>query len=70
MLFKLSHLNSNLPLTLGYRNRALNNSAQVPSWRPRALFESRNILDHTNTITFQLGENLLVSISRRIFKQL
>ena len=27
MLFKLSNLNSNLALTLGYRNPALNNSA-------------------------------------------
>ena len=27
MLFKLSNLNSNLALTLGYLNRALNNSA-------------------------------------------
>ena len=31
MLFKLSNLNSNLELTLGYLNRALNNTAQV--WR-------------------------------------
>ena len=29
MLFKLSNLNSNLSLTLGYLNPALNNSAQV-----------------------------------------
>ena len=29
MLFKLSNLNSNLTLTLGYLNLALNNSAQV-----------------------------------------
>ena len=29
MLFKLSNLNSNLSLTLGYINPALNNSAQV-----------------------------------------
>ena len=28
MLFKLSNLNSNLALTLGYLNPALNNSAQ------------------------------------------
>ena len=28
MLFKLSNLNSNLALTLGYLNSALNNSAQ------------------------------------------
>ena len=29
MIFKLSYLNSNLALTLGYLNAALNNSAQV-----------------------------------------
>ena len=29
MLFKLSNLNSNLAITLGYLNPALNNSAQV-----------------------------------------
>ena len=29
MLFNLSNLNSNLALTLGYLNRALNNSAQM-----------------------------------------
>ena len=29
MLFKLSNLNSNLALTVGYLNPALNNSAQV-----------------------------------------
>ena len=29
MIFKLSYLNSNLALTLGYLNQALNNSAQV-----------------------------------------
>ena len=31
MLFKLSNLNSNLALTLGYLNPALNNSALVDS---------------------------------------
>ena len=30
MLFKLSNLNSNVALTLGYLNPALNNSAQEP----------------------------------------
>ena len=30
MLLKLSNLNSNLALTLGYLNPALNNSAQKP----------------------------------------
>ena len=31
MLFKLSNLNSNLAITLGYLNPALNNSAHVVS---------------------------------------
>ena len=31
MLFKLSNLNSNLALTLGYLNPSLNNSAQESS---------------------------------------
>ena len=34
MLFKLLNLNSNLPLTLGFLNTALNNSAQVYKWVP------------------------------------
>ena len=32
MLFKLSNLNSNFVLTLGYLNPALNNSALVASY--------------------------------------
>ena len=32
MIFKLSYLNSNLALTLGYLNPALNNSAQNITW--------------------------------------
>jgi len=32
MIFKLSYLNSNLALTLGYLNPALNNSAQGFKW--------------------------------------
>ena len=34
MLFKLSNLNSNLALTLGYLNPALNNSALEPDNKP------------------------------------
>ena len=33
MLFKLSNLNSNLALTLGYLNPALNNSAQISHYQ-------------------------------------
>jgi len=37
MLFKLSNLNSNLALTLGYLNPALNNSALIKKV-PKSLF--------------------------------
>ena len=37
MLFKLSNLNSNLALTLGYLNRALNNSALDVNYFGRGL---------------------------------
>ena len=37
MLFKLSNLNSNLALTLGYLNPALNYSAQVIR-KPNSIF--------------------------------
>ena len=38
MPFKLSNLNSNLAQTLGYRNPALNNSAQVYKQGPKLTF--------------------------------
>ena len=38
MLFKLSNLNSNLALTLGYLNPALNNSAQDCSMKKEKAF--------------------------------
>ena len=41
MPFKLSNLNSNLALTLGYLNPALNNSAQVYKWVQRLLGVTR-----------------------------
>ena len=37
MLSKLSYLNSNIALTLGYLNPALNNSAQVANFNPLKL---------------------------------
>ena len=62
MLFKLSNLNSNLALTLGYLNPALNNSALLvfcfwkPTWR---VVVSGNSFDHlclgrTRPYLFQL----------------
>ena len=52
MLFKLSNLNSNLALTLGYLNPALNNSAQGP-----LLFKGQ--LAITQVSSSALQENLL-----------
>ena len=40
MLFKLSNLNSNLALTLGYLNPALNNSALGVTAVPREIEDS------------------------------
>ena len=37
MLFKLSNLNSNLSLTVGYLNPALNNSAQAINFIARGI---------------------------------
>ena len=39
MLFKLLNLNSNLSLTLGYLNPALNNSTQMYEWVGISLVE-------------------------------
>ena len=49
MLFKLSNLNSNLALFVGYLNQALNNSAQFVRstqgpFSVKYLFEGPNIL--------------------------
>ena len=49
MLFKLPYLNSNLALTLGYLNPALNNSAFV--WSDFAL----RVKFHTVPIAFTSG---------------
>ena len=48
MLFKLSYLNSNLALTLGYLNPALNNSALETNYRIftiilRALYNGKQV---------------------------
>ena len=46
MLLKLSNLNSNLALTLGYLNPALNNSAQIVKRLEKSEFcFSENILE-------------------------
>jgi len=48
MLFKLSNLNSNLALTLGYLNPALNNSAQAYTYRANP--------SHTIFLTLRLSK--------------
>ena len=45
MLFKLSNLNSNLALTLGYLNLALNNSALEYSWQVFFFFFNMPVTD-------------------------
>ena len=51
LLYKLSYLNSNFALTLGYLNPALNNPALVHKWGPgttiSALFHRRTFLCST-----------------------
>ena len=42
MLFKLSNLNSNLALTLGYLNSAFNNSALVDKFTKRSSIHARH----------------------------
>ena len=46
MLFKLSNLNSNLALTLGYLNPALNNSALIFIERVRVNRSVMNLLSN------------------------
>ena len=42
MFFKLSNLNSNLAVTLGYRNPALNNSARINHYPADSVIDFRN----------------------------
>ena len=42
MFFKLSNLNSNLAVTLGYRNPALNNSARTNHYPADSVINFRN----------------------------
>ena len=58
MLFKLSNLNSNLALTLGYINLALNNSAQFLNEMLKP------------EITKLFGHTLLINRKRRKFQKI
>ena len=59
MIFKLSNLNSNLALTLGYLNPALNNSAQTFTWRPAS-----------NTVLHRDGSQLSECLKQAIFTRI
>ena len=54
MIFKLSYLNSNLELTLGYLNPALNNSAQslqiLHGCAIEKSFRVKNTLDNSTNL--------------------
>ena len=54
MLFKLSNLNSNLALTLGYLNLALNNSAWMNIYGRFRLIQNTNFkVKVNNMLTFE-----------------
>ena len=54
MLFKLSNLNSNLALTLGYLNLALNNSAWMNIYGRFRLIQNTNFkVKVSNMLTFE-----------------
>ena len=60
MLFKLSNLNSNLALTRGYLNLALNNSAKVTLHRSRVQVTASLIVNfHTTQIPIDLTEHFV-----------
>ena len=61
MLFKLSHLNSNLALTLGYLNPALNNSAQKFSFLTKLMAMHNRLIKTAaaNSIAASLYVHLL-----------
>ena len=57
MLFKLSNLNKNLALTLGYLNPALNNSAQGVS--PVSVSHWSMVCGNHNSITINMSDNII-----------
>ena len=61
MLFKLSNLNWNLALTVGYLNPALNNSAQRPV--PREMVNFNPGLSQTLSKVF-LSENMQLELTK------
>jgi len=58
MVLKLSNLNSNFPLTLGYLNPASNNSALLGFEIRKSAQEIRNPVYHGNPESLPLTRNL------------
>ena len=76
MLFKLSNLNSNLALTLGYLNPALNNSA-LRSWVENEVFSpaphmrcSKDLLTQGQDETFSLSGCVKVVSGERVTRNI
>ena len=64
MLFKLSNLNSNLALTLGYLNPALNNSA-LSSWVENEVFSPGRHMRCSRDLLTQGRETFLIKWLRK-----
>ena len=67
MLFKLSNLNSNLALTLGYLNPALNNSALVAANFSRKFLDDQHLLAALCNCSITLLLYILTSNGRANF---
>ena len=65
MLFKLSNLNSNLALTVGYLNPALNNSAQAINFIARGVILRIGLISILGT---ELGDvHMALNVNRLSF---
>ena len=65
MLFKLSNLNSNLALTVGYLNPALNNSAQAINFIARGIILRIGLISILGT---ELGDvHMALNVNRLSF---
>ena len=65
MLFKLSNLNSNLALTVGYLNPALNNSAQAINFIARGIILRIGLISILGT---ELGDvHIALNVNRLSF---
>ena len=65
MLFKLSNLNSNLALTVGYLNPAMNNSAQAINFIARGIILRIGLISILGT---ELGDvHMALNVNRLSF---